>query len=60
MSLRLDNFTFLFDYDNLLKISLIIPINLLIFNKLNLYQTIIRYISYKNLSKIFTQSLYQV
>ena len=53
MSLRLDNFTFLFDYDNLLKISLIIPINLLIFNKLNLYQTIIRYISYKNLSKIF-------
>ena len=56
MSLRLDNFTFLFDYDNLLKISLIIPINLLIFNKLNLYQTIIRYISYKNLSKIFTQS----
>ena len=53
MYLRLDNFTFLFDYENLLKISLIIPINLLIFNKLNLYQTIIRYISYKNLSKIF-------
>ena len=53
MYLRLDNFTFLIEYENLLKISLIIPLNLLIFNQLNLYQTVIRYISYRNLSKIF-------
>ncbi|OUU26497.1 MAG: hypothetical protein CBB97_07930 [Candidatus Endolissoclinum sp. TMED37] len=53
MYLRLDNFTFLIQYENLLKIFLIFPINLLIFNQLNLYQTVIRYISYRNLSKIF-------
>ena len=46
MYLRLDSISFLFDKDFWLTLSIITPLTLIVFSKLEFYKTIIRYISY--------------
>ena len=56
MFLRIDNFNFIFQKDIWIIISIILPITILAFYKLNFYNSIIRYISNKILLNFFLGS----